>query len=223
MFLAIQLVVAGAIYLGLGEAGLEKAAVSRLAAAAAPFLAFPLVYFWKFVAAVPALAAESAEVIIGLRGELKRKPVPPSQDLWIDPRQAYLLACERIGLAADDDPRSAASTGIFAELRQFASDGELAVRGRPRRLLDRHAVSPRKPVPPSHWERFGFEVAAYVGHADADTIRNACTEREGLSFLDASVRYCDLVLRQADVERLFGKTPSAPDDRGTSPETGEGF
>ncbi|WP_139374081.1 hypothetical protein [Enhydrobacter aerosaccus] len=205
MFLAIQLVVAGAIYLALGEAGLEKAAVSRLAAAAAPFLAFPIVYAWKFAAAVPALAAESAAVIAELRGRLDRTPVPPSRDLWIDPHQAWRLAAARRGLAVEDDAATAAAT-VFADLRQYASDGELAVRGRPLWPGDAVAVSPRKPVPTTHWDRHDFDGSAYVG-TDAATIRAASTILCGPSSGDNGVRYCDLVLRRTDIERLF--PPSA--------------
>ncbi|SKA30919.1 hypothetical protein SAMN02745126_05050 [Enhydrobacter aerosaccus] len=77
------------------------------------------------------------------------------------------------------------------------------MRGRPLWPGDAVAVSPRKPVPTTHWDRFDFDVAAYLDAADGTTIAAASTILCGPSSGDAGVRYCDLVLRRTDIVRLF--------------------
>ena len=49
VFVTAQLAVAAGIYFALGETGLEHAASGRIAVAATPFLAFPVVYLVKLV------------------------------------------------------------------------------------------------------------------------------------------------------------------------------
>ncbi|TAJ37858.1 MAG: hypothetical protein EPO55_17595 [Reyranella sp.] len=219
VFLAMQFVVAIAIWIGLGEVGLEKAAISRLAAAAAPFLGFPIVYLWKFFAAPAALAAAETATIGRLQSELNAKPLPPSQEKWIDPRQAYLLVCRLRGLDDKGDAKGADKFGVFFRMRQYACDGELLVRGRPTSPDAKYAYPPRRPIPAQHWEECDFSSKTYILKEDRDDIHDASTQRDGLADdgiigtysrnRQADVRYFDLAIRQTDVELLFKKKQQA--------------
>ncbi|HZP98615.1 MAG TPA: hypothetical protein VFB13_03695 [Reyranella sp.] len=204
VFLVLQLVVAIAIYAGLGEAGLEKAAPSRVVATAAPFLAFPIVYALKFIKALPALAAADRANIDDLQEQLNAKPKPPSQETWINPHDAYVLACRLRGLDAKSDPTGDRRYQIFEDFRQFAADDELKIRGRPVDGGGSFFIAPLEFVPSEHWRRFGFKEGAYIANdGDVSEVTTEDSLPYGPSIGPRQHPYSDLYLRKSDVERLF--------------------
>src|SRR5260370_1955738 len=146
-------------------------------------------------------------------------PLPPSADTWINLHDAYFLSFELRGLTKLTDPEGYRRGPIFDEFRQFASDGELAIRGRPSthgRRLDRPMIF----VPQLHWQEWSMPADAYIANDESTFMIK--TEK-GAGLLDSSIipgrityegavesphdfPYYDLMLRRSDVERLF-KTP----------------
>jgi hypothetical protein len=131
-------------------------------------------------------------------------PLPASQDTWINPRQAYLLAAQLKGWDSVTDADGRKRWSIFGLLRQYASDGELLIRGRFVSALKIESGSPMTNIPRDHWQTHDFQGPAYIPNDDENYIRFLGTERDGSNWLSHD-RYYDLQIRQSDVERLFGK------------------
>jgi hypothetical protein len=81
------------------------------------------------------------------------------------------------GLDEHTDPKGRGRFAIFDDFRQFASDGELVVRGRPSKD-DRWFSAPHEFVPADHWREFEFQDGAYIAN-DGD-VSGVRTERIGL-------------------------------------------
>ena len=135
--LVVQALIALAIYLMLGQAGLEAAAFDRIIIACAPFLAIPILFGWKMITVPGALANEekneSQRLQDALDDKTAREGVVSALSVYLEQGEEIKWRC-RDGEFAGKEAAEAWGLEVYSYLRnslppphysQFYSDAGL--------------------------------------------------------------------------------------------------
>ena len=172
---------------------------------------FILTYIWMFICAPATMQQEAKHLITELQQKLNLFPKPPSEEVWINPHEAYVLASQLRGLDAKTNQTADGHQAIWEEFKQRAADGELSIRGRPDRSGFYSFNRPLESIHPSHWLIYDFKDDTYVSVDDEGELAAVYTvdmRGPGTIRHNTDHRFYDLRFRKADVERLF-KTKSS--------------